>query len=155
MSGQGAPQLDTRRASGLTVGIALTEWHRDILDALEAGALRAIEAAGTAAPTIVRVPGAFELPVAAQALATKYDVVVAFGAVIRGETPHFDYVCTAATDGLLRVSLDSGKPVGFGLLTCDTVEQAWDRAGVEGSSEDKGFEVTMAALMTAVTLADI
>src|SRR6478609_11723156 len=117
MSGQGAPELATTRARELTVGIVLTEWHRDILDALEAGAMRAIAAAHAPAPTVVRVPGAFELPVAAQALAAKYDVVVAFGAVIRGETPHFDYVCSAATDGLLRVSLDSGKPVGFGLLT--------------------------------------
>ena len=84
-----------------------------------------------------------------------YDAVVALGVVIRGGTPHFDYVCSAATDGLTQVALDHGVPVGFGVLTCDTDEQALDRAGLEGSSEDKGYEATAAALATARTLAGL
>ena len=102
---------------------------------------------------MVRVPGSFELPVVAQACARQgYDAVIALGVVIRGGTPHFDYVCSAATDGLSRVALETGVPIGFGLLTCDTEEQALDRAGIEGSSESKGYEATAAALVTAHTL---
>jgi 6,7-dimethyl-8-ribityllumazine synthase len=81
--------------------------------------------------------------------------VVALGVVIRGATPHFDYVCTAATEGLTRVALDHSVPVGFGVLTCDTEQQALDRAGLEGSTEDKGYEATSAALVTARTLASM
>ena len=107
-------------------------------------------------PFVVRVSGSFELPVVAQALAKEgYDAVVALGVVIRGGTPHFEYVCSATTDGLSRVALDTGTPIGFGLLTCDTEEQALDRAGLEGSSEDKGYEATAAALGTALTMRPI
>ena len=99
------------------------------------------------------MPGTFELPVVAQALAEKgHDAVVALGVVIRGGTPHFEYVCSAATDGLTRVALDHTVAVGFGVLTCDTDAQALDRAGLEGSSEDKGWEATAAALLTARTI---
>ena len=83
------------------------------------------------------------------------DAVVALGVVIRGGTPHFEYVCSAATDGLTRVALDTGVPVGFGVLTCDTDAQALDRAGLSGSSEDKGAEATLAALETARVIAAI
>jgi 6,7-dimethyl-8-ribityllumazine synthase len=101
----------------------------------------------------VRVPGSFELPVVARALADKgYEAIVALGVVIRGGTPHFEYVCSAATDGLSRVALDTGVAIGFGLLTCDTEQQALERAGLEGSSEDKGYQATSAALVTAMTL---
>jgi 6,7-dimethyl-8-ribityllumazine synthase len=102
------------------------------------------------------VPGTFELPVVASALAQQgYDAVVALGVVIRGGTPHFDYVCSAATDGLTRVALDHTVAVGFGVLTCDTEEQALDRAGLDGSSEDKGHEATSAALATARVLGQV
>jgi 6,7-dimethyl-8-ribityllumazine synthase len=105
---------------------------------------------------VVRVPGTFELPVVASALAQRgYDAVVALGVVIRGGTPHFDYVCNAATDGLTRVALDHTVAVGFGVLTCDTEQQALDRAGLDGSQEDKGYEATAAALATARTLAGV
>jgi 6,7-dimethyl-8-ribityllumazine synthase len=93
-----------------------------------------------------------ELPVVAQALTERHDAVVALGVVIRGGTPHFEYVCDAVTAGLTRVALDAGKPVGNGVLTCDTEEQARDRAGLPGSAEDKGWEATIAALATALTL---
>ena len=107
-------------------------------------------------PSIVRVPGSFELPVAAKALADEgYEAVVALGVVIRGGTPHFEYVCSAATDGLSRVAVDTGTSVGFGVLTCDTDEQALDRAGLDGSHEDKGYEATSAAHVTAMTLREV
>ena len=155
MSGHGAPQPTLHPGTaGLRVALVAATWHRQVMDGLLAGARRAIDAAGASAVE-VRVPGSFELPVAAARLAPAVDAVVALGVVIRGGTPHFDYVCASATDGLTRVALDSGTPVGFGLLTCDTEEQALDRAGLEGSAEDKGYEATAAALVTAHTLRDL
>ncbi len=150
MSGAGAPASQTFDASGLKVAVVAASWHVQVMDGLVAGAERALSAYGIADPEIIRVPGTFELPVVAAALAREgYDAVVALGVVIRGGTPHFDYVCSAATDGLTRVSVDHAMPVGFGVLTCDTDAQALDRAGLEGSAEDKGWEATAAALETA------
>ncbi|MHA6508030.1 6,7-dimethyl-8-ribityllumazine synthase [Tessaracoccus sp. Y1736] len=151
MSGHGAPATSGLDARDLRVAIVAASWHQTVMDGLLAGALRACVAAG-ADPTVVRVPGSFELPVAADALARTHDAVAALGVVIRGGTPHFEYVCAAATDGLTRVALDHGTPVGFGLLTCDTEEQALARAGLAGSVEDKGFEAAHAAIETALTL---
>ena len=153
MSGHGAPAVVAIDASGVKLAIVATRWHAELTDALLAGALRAAQACGITDPTVVRVPGAFELPVVADALGANHDAVVALGLVIRGGTPHFEYVCAAATDGLTRVALDLGIPIGFGLLTCDTEEQARDRSGLPGSREDKGAEATLAALETALTLA--
>src|ERR1700712_81065 len=134
MSGEGQPTLDTD-GSGLKVTIVSGLWHNRIADGLFAGARRVLDASG-ATVTIVQVPGSFELPVAAKvALEAGADAVVALGVIVRGETPHFEYVSSAATDGLTRVALDSGKPVGFGLLTCDTEEQAWARSGVGDAPE--------------------
>jgi 6,7-dimethyl-8-ribityllumazine synthase len=156
MSGHGAPDDSPTDCSDLRVAVVASSWHTEVMDGLIAGAQRALDAYQVEAPELVRVPGSFELPVVAKALAERgYDAVVALGVVIRGGTPHFDYVCSAATDGLSRVALDTGVPVGFGLLTCDTDEQALDRAGLAGSSEDKGYEATAAALVTAATLAGI
>jgi 6,7-dimethyl-8-ribityllumazine synthase len=153
MSGNGAPQLTVEGCQDLHVGIIAAQWHAPVMDGLLAGALAALDELGITEPTVVRVPGAFELPVAAKALAENgHDAVVALGVVIRGGTPHFDYVCSAATDGLTRVALDSGIPVGFGVLTCDNEQQALDRAGIEGSKEDKGREAATAAVATAVAL---
>ena len=153
MSGSGAPNLSADGA-GLRVVVVAASWHTVVMDGLLAGARRALAEAGVAEVRVVRVPGSFELPVAAQAAARAgADAVVALGVVIQGGTPHFEYVCRAATDGLTRVALDTGVPIGFGLLTCDDEQQALDRAGLPGSSEDKGFEATVAALQTAVTLA--
>ncbi|NYG57445.1 6,7-dimethyl-8-ribityllumazine synthase [Nocardioides daedukensis] len=149
MSGAGAPVQEPVDCSDLRVAVVASSWHVQVMDGLLAGAARALEAHGVTSPTIVRAPGAFELPVVAAELAKGHDAVIALGVVIRGGTPHFDYVCNAATDGLTRVALDTGVPVGFGLLTTDNDEQALDRAGIEGSSEDKGWEATSAALQTA------
>jgi 6,7-dimethyl-8-ribityllumazine synthase len=153
MSGAGAPTSQPFDASGLTVAVVAASWHTQVMDGLVGGAERALAAYGITEPEVIRVPGTFELPVVAAALAREgYDAVVALGVVIRGGTPHFDYVCSAATEGLTRVSVDHAVPVGFGVLTCDTEQQALDRAGLEGSVEDKGWEATAAALDTARVL---
>ena len=150
MSGAGAPTSQPYDASGLRVAVVAASWHTQVMDGLVAGAERALAAYGIAEPEVVRVPGTFELPVVAAALAREgYDAVVALGVVIRGGTPHFDYVCSAATDGLTQVSVQHALPVGFGVLTCDTEAQALDRAGLDGSTEDKGWEAASAALDTA------
>ena len=149
MSGAGAPKIQID-ASGLAVTIVVTTWHPGVTDGLLAGAERALKAAGNEVYSIMRVPGAFELPLAAQyAIEEGAEVVIALGVVIRGGTPHFEYVCNAATDGLTRVQLDTGVPIGFGLLTVDTEAQALDRAGLEDSSEDKGAEAVEAAITMA------
>jgi len=152
MSGSGAPAAAPVDGRGLRVAVVAARWHQQVMDGLIAGAERALDESG-AAWDVIRVPGSFELPVVAAAAARRgYDAVVALGVVIRGGTPHFDYVCAAATDGLARVALDHGVPVGFGLLTCDDDRQALDRAGLPGSREDKGHEAAGAALETAATL---
>ena len=152
MSGTGAPGAREVDARGLTLAVVATRWHEDITEALLASALRTAGVCGVEEPTVVRVAGAVELPVVAQALAGTHDAVVALGLVLRGGTPHFEYVCDAVTYGLTRVSLDSRTPVGNGVLTCDTEGQARDRSGLPGAHEDKGREAVLAALDTAVTL---
>jgi len=152
VSGEGRPAGGLVDAAGLRLAIAATRWHEEITGALLDRALAAAAACGVDGPTVVRVPGAVELPVVAAELAARHDAVACLGAVIRGGTPHFEYVCDAVTYGLTRVSLDTGTPVGNGVLTCDNVEQARARAGGEGSSEDKGWEATVAALETALVL---
>ena len=153
MSGEGSPEARPIDCHDLRVAVVAATWHQKVMDGLVAGAQRALVDFKVEAPSVVRVPGSFELPVVASALAEQgYEAVVALGVVIRGGTPHFEYVCTAATDGLSRVAVTTGAAVGFGLLTCDTEEQALDRAGLEGSSEDKGYEAAAAALQTAMTL---
>jgi 6,7-dimethyl-8-ribityllumazine synthase len=156
VSGAGSPVEKPVDCHDLRVAVVAASWHEQVMDGLLAGARRALADYQVEAPSIVRVPGSFELPVVAGALAEHgYEAVVALGVVIRGGTPHFEYVCAAATDGLTRVALDHGIPVGFGVLTCDDDQQALDRAGLEGSSEDKGYEATAAALRTALTLRDL
>ncbi len=156
MSGEGAPKIDPIDCHDVRVAVLAASWHQEVMDGLVAGARRALDDHRVEAPGVVRVPGSFELPVVAAALAEMgYEAVVALGVVIRGGTPHFDYVCQAATDGLSRVALDHGVAVGFGVLTCDTEEQALDRAGLPGSAEDKGYEAASAALATAITLRKI
>lgn len=151
MSGAGAPTLQLD-GSGLRVAVIAASWHEVVMDGLLAGARRALEAAHVTDVVVVRVPGSFELPVAAARLAPSFDAVVALGVVIRGGTPHFDYVCTAATSGLTDVSVRTGVPVGFGVLTCDDEAQALDRAGLPGSREDKGAEAAEAAVATVLAL---
>ncbi len=156
MSGEGRPASGPAPdASGLRLAVAATTWHADIVDLLVERALATAAEAGITAPTVVRVPGTVELPVVCQELATGHDAVVALGAVVRGGTPHFEYVCDAVTAGLTRVALDERTPVGNGVLTCDTHAQAVARAGGPGAAEDKGAEACLAALHTALVLRDL
>ncbi|WP_166139902.1 6,7-dimethyl-8-ribityllumazine synthase [Nocardioides ochotonae] len=153
MSGAGAPTQHPVDCHDLRVAVVAATWHEQVMDGLLAGAERAFADYKVEAPVVVRVPGTFELPVVASALAAQgHDAVIALGVVIRGGTPHFEYVCSAATDGLTRVALDHTVAIGFGVLTCDDDLQALDRAGLAGSREDKGYEATAAALLTAQTL---
>jgi 6,7-dimethyl-8-ribityllumazine synthase len=154
MSGAGSPEIAVD-GTGLNVVIVAGRWHDVITDGMIAGATRVLEASG-ATFSLVRVPGSFELPVACKvALESGADAVVALGVIIRGGTPHFEYVSSAATDGLTRVALDTGKPVGFGVLTLDDEQQGLDRAGLPGSKEDKGEEAAIAAISTARLLQDL
>jgi 6,7-dimethyl-8-ribityllumazine synthase len=152
VSGTGSPARRAVDARGLSLAVVATRWHQRITDALLESALHTASRCGIEEPTVVRVPGAVELPVVAQALAGRHDAVVALGVVIRGGTPHFEHVCNAVTYGLTRISLDSHTPVGNGVLTCDTEQQALDRAGLPESAEDKGAESVLAALETAAVL---
>ncbi|GFH62621.1 MAG: 6,7-dimethyl-8-ribityllumazine synthase [Candidatus Desulfovibrio kirbyi] len=137
-------------ATGLKIAVVATRFNDFIVDRLVGGALDCLERHGINAPdiTLVRVPGAFELPLLCQKLAAqkRYDGILALGAVIRGGTPHFDYICAEATKGIAQAMLASGTPVGFGLLTCDTIEQAIERAGSKAGN--KGVEAAAAMLET-------
>lgn len=152
MSGEGRPRIGVPQAGELRLAIAAIRWHEKITDQLLERAVAAAHEAGIAKPTVVRVPGSVELPVVCQQLAHQHDAVVALGVVIRGGTPHFEYVCDSVTAGLTRVSLDESTAVGNGVLTTDTEQQALDRAGFPDSVEDKGYEATAAALETALVL---
>lgn len=153
--GAGVPDLPQLDAGNVKLAIVASTWHTEICDALLDGARKVAADAGIAEPTVVRVLGAIEIPVVAQALAATHDAVVALGVVIRGQTPHFDYVCDAVTQGLTRVSLDASTPVANGVLTTDTEQQALDRAGLPTSTEDKGAQAAAAALSTALTLREL
>ena len=155
MSHNGAPELAAvEGAAHLRVAVIASQWHQTVMDGLLDGARRALRDSTVTDVTELRVPGAFELPVAAARLAQAgFDAIVTLGVVIRGDTPHFEYVCQAATTGLTLVAQRTGVPIGFGVLTCDDEKQALARAGLPDSTEDKGYEATVAALATAVTLA--
>ena len=151
MSGHGAPTVSVD-GKGLRVAVVAASWHEEVMDGLLAGALRGLADSGVEDPLVVRVPGTIELGVACARLAPLYDALVALGVVVRGGTPHFDYVCQSATAAITEVAVRTGVPVGFGVLTCDDDAQARDRAGLPGSSEDKGHEAAVAAVATAATL---
>nr|WP_202533397.1 6,7-dimethyl-8-ribityllumazine synthase [Streptomyces sp. SID3212] len=145
--------MSVKNCGDLRVAVIAAQWHQKVMDGLVDGALRALRELGIDEPTLLRVPGSFELPVVAKVLADRgYDAVVALGVVIRGGTPHFEYVCQGVTQGLTQVSIDTGVPIGFGVLTCDTEDQALDRAGLPESNEDKGHEAVTAAVATATVL---
>lgn len=158
MSGAGAPSAtyEPGAARGMRVAVVASSWHTQVMSGLLAGAREAIEQAGASA-TVIPVPGSFELPIVVQACAAsgEYEAVVALGVVIRGGTPHFEYVCDAAASGLQSVAIGTGIPVGFGLLTCDDEQQALERAGLPGSRESKGVEAAEAAIATALILRDL
>jgi len=148
--------MEVPRVEGARVAIVAAQWHPKVTDALVEGAIRALNDSGVTDYTVVRVPGSFELPVASlHAAQNGYDAVIALGVVIRGDTPHFEYVCQAATEGLMQVGVTTGVPIGFGVLTCDNDPQALDRAGLPDSREDKGYEATQAALSTLLAIRNL
>jgi 6,7-dimethyl-8-ribityllumazine synthase len=156
VSGKGAPELTVKNCGDLRVAVIAAQWHTQVMDGLVDGAVRALHDLGIDEPTLLRVPGSFELPVVAKVLAGRgYDAIVALGVIIRGGTPHFEYVSQGVTSGLTQVAVESGVPIGFGVLTCDTEEQALDRAGLPGSNEDKGHEAVTAAVATATILRSV
>ncbi len=138
-------------AAGLRFGIVVSRFNSFITERLLAAAVDALERAGAAGNgvDVVRVPGSFELPLTAKKLAVTghYDSLIAIGCVIRGETSHYDYVCSETARGLQLAQMDSGVPIMFCVLTCDTLEQAIDRAGLKGGN--KGFEAGLAAIEMA------
>lgn len=147
MSGEGAPIIELPKIPGAKIAIVSSQWHMDICNALVDGAQRACALADVSKVQTEWVPGSFELPFAATTLlAQGYDAVVALGLILRGETPHFDYVCQGVTYGIMKSSLSLMKPIGFGVLMCDTLDQALARSGLPGSSEDKGFEAATAVI---------
>jgi 6,7-dimethyl-8-ribityllumazine synthase len=155
VSGVGRPDQAVVDAAGIRLAIVATRWNGQVSDALRDRAVAAAVACGVPEPTVVEVAGAFELGVVAQQLATDHDAVVCLGAVIRGGTPHFAYVCDSVTAALTRVALDTATPIGNGVLTCESLGQALDRCGLPDSGEDKGWEATVAALDTALVLRDL
>ena len=153
MSVSGAPNLKVS-AVGKKVVIVATSWHPEIMAGLIAGAKKELNVSGAVDVQLNMVPGAFELPLAAKwAFEKGADIVIALGVVIQGGTPHFDYICSSATEGLTRVQLDANRPLGFGLLTVNNEQEALDRSGLEGSKEDKGAEAVQAALAMSALLA--
>ncbi len=152
MSGEGQPQLAIAEAKDLKLAIVAGQWHATISEALIAGAQRVAQEAQIKDVTLVRVAGAIELPVVAQALARTHDAVVALGVVIRGGTPHFGYVCDAVTAGVTRPPLVGCTPVGSAVLVTHTHPDHWDEAARTLLPEDKGAQACAAALDTAVTL---
>jgi len=146
-----APAISIPQMPNLKAVIISASWHPEICDALVAGAKRGFAAAGINNPTVKTVAGSFELPLAAQlAFEQGFDIAVVVGLVLRGETPHFDYVCQGVTDGVMQVSLNKSKPIGFGVLMCDQLLQATDRSGLPGSKEDKGYDSAIAALSVLI-----
>ena len=142
-----APEIELKKFPDIKVAVISASWHPEICQALVDGAVRGFEQSGVSYIEVRRVSGSFELPLAAQfAFDAGFDVAVVVGLVLRGETPHFEYVCQGVTSGIMQVSLTRSKPIGFGVLMCDTLEQAVARSGFPESIEDKGFDSALAAL---------
>ncbi len=154
MAGSGSPEFSVD-GSGLRVAIVAAGWHASIMNGLIEGAHTALAEAGSPEPLLVRVPGSFEVPLLVAKLAPRFDAVVALGVIIKGGTPHFQFVADTVSHQLARIAVDSGTPVGFGILTCDNEAQARDRSGLSGAHESKGYEAAISALSTAVTLRDL
>ena len=142
-----APEITIKKQPRAKVAIISASWHPEICQSLIDGAKRALEQAEVKKIDVIYVPGSFEIPLAAQhAFESGYSAAVVVGLVLQGETPHFDYVCQGVTQGVMDVQLKWSKPIGFGVLMCNTLEQAIARSGVAGSKEDKGYDSAIAAL---------
>jgi 6,7-dimethyl-8-ribityllumazine synthase len=150
MSGS-SPKIGALDGSQLKASIVTSSWHPDICDALVSGAKKALDEAGCKNVSVYKVAGSFEIPLAAQKLLDAgSDLVVAIGLILKGDTPHFDYVCQGVTSGVMQVSLSRNKPIGFGVLMCDNLDQAYERSGLSEGQENKGFDAAIAALNLAI-----
>lgn len=155
MSSEGSPDQKQLDGSGLAIAIVAGTWHAEIAENLIASAINFCESSGARAE-VIRVPGSFEVPLAANAaLDAGFDAVVALGVIIKGDTPHFDFVSSGVTHGLMDLMLTSKKPIGFGILTCENIEQTRLRSGLPGSTSDKGTEAASAALQMAILIKEI
>jgi len=142
-----APEIQLPQLPHARVAIISSSWHLDICNDLIAGAQRALKAASINNVEVIYVPGSFEIPLAAQLAFEKgFNAVVAVGLVLEGQTPHFDYICQGVTQGVMDVSLKFSAPIGFGVLMCNTLDQAIARSGRPGSVEDKGYDSAVAAI---------
>ena len=142
-----APEIGIKPLPNAKVAIISSSWHLDICNDLIAGAQRAFAEAQVKTVEVQYVPGSFEIPLAAQyAFEAGFDAVVAVGLVLKGETTHFDYVCQGVTQGVIDVSLKYSKPIGYGVLMCNDLDQAIARCGRAASKEDKGYDSAIAAL---------
>lgn len=150
MSGE-SPEITVLDGSKIKASIVSSSWHSDICDALVGGAKRALEGSGCKNIKVHKVAGSFEIPLASQKLFDAgSDIVIAVGLILRGDTPHFDYICQGVTSGIMQVSLARNKPIGFGVLMCDTLDQAYKRSGLSAGQENKGFEAAVAAINMAI-----
>jgi len=146
-----SPKLKTLSASKLKVAVISASWHPEICSSLIDGAKRALAVNKVNKVSYHEVSGSFELPLAAQKLFDSgIDAVVVLGLILKGDTPHFDYICEGVTNGIMQVSLSRSKPIGFGVLMCNTLKQARERAGFVDSKEDKGFDAAVAAINSAL-----
>ncbi len=158
MSGAGTPAQELSRtlhshsATGKKIAIVAASWHAEIVEAMVERAVSELERVGTSQISIYRVPGSFEIPVMVANLVEKFDGFITLGLVLRGETAHFEYVCSGVTQGIVEISLASKKPIAFGVLMCETLEQAINRSGAPGSSEDKGVECAQAVIATLIAI---
>ena len=154
MSGAGTPAgelseiLGSEAGKGKKIAIIAASWHADVVEAMVERSHAALIGLGVSHVVTHRVPGSFEIPVMIANLIQKYDGFISLGLVLRGETAHFEYVCSGVTQGIMELSLSSKKPIAFGVLMCDTLDQAINRSGVVGSSEDKGLECAQAVIAT-------
>ena len=150
MSGS-SPKIGALDGSQLKASIVTSSWHPDICDALVSGAKKALDEAGCKNVSVHKVAGSFEIPLAAQKLLDAgSDLVIAIGLILKGDTPHFEYVCQGVTSGVMQVSLTRNKPIGFGVLMCDNLDQAYERSGSSEGQENKGFDAAIAALNLAI-----
>jgi 6,7-dimethyl-8-ribityllumazine synthase len=158
MSGAGTPAgelsriLGSQSASGKRIAVVAASWHPDIVEAMVDRAVAELQRMGAAQIEIYRVPGSFEIPVMVANLVEKFDGFITLGLVLRGQTAHFEYVCSGVTQGIVEISVSSKKPIAFGVLMCETLEQAIDRSGVPGSAEDKGVECAQAVIATLIAI---
>jgi 6,7-dimethyl-8-ribityllumazine synthase len=154
MSGKGTPteklatELDSKAGKGRKIAIVAAQWHGEIVETMVARAVAELERVGTKKIAIFHVPGSFEIPVMAANVVDEFDALITLGLVLRGETAHFEYVCSGVTQGITQLSVHTKKPIAFGVLMCDTLQQAIDRSGAPGSAEDKGRECAQAVIAT-------